>query len=103
LPFGAAFLRAVRFTFLRSALSSIFLVFATDKSSFRQSVCEMTREFHGNGIARRKKAARGTKEVARTPNEAPRLPRRWTGWKDAKSRWRHNNGFATTTAVPCRL
>lgn len=48
LPLGAAFLRAARFSFLRSVLSSIFLVSATLKSSFHQSVCEITREFHGN-------------------------------------------------------
>jgi hypothetical protein len=81
LPLGAAFLRAVRFTFLRSALSSIFLVFATEKSSFRQSVCEMTHESHGNGIERRKKAVTGTKEAVRGANEAPVSQSRGPGGK----------------------
>jgi hypothetical protein len=36
LALGAAFLRAARFTFLRSILSSIFFVSATQKTSFNR-------------------------------------------------------------------
>jgi hypothetical protein len=62
LALGAAFLREARFSFFRSVLSSIFFVFATEKSSFHQSVCEMSREFNGNGIAGLRKGGPGLRE-----------------------------------------
>ena len=62
LALGAAFLREARFTFLRSALSSIFLVFANFKNLFPSICLREVAPFNGNGIrGRRKGKAAGWK------------------------------------------
>jgi hypothetical protein len=73
LALGAAFFRATRFTFLRSILSSIFFVFATQKTFFQQDAAKCAevrrREDYGNRDSKPPKAA-----AARASQQANAFP-----------------------------